>query len=301
MQTTNPIKSSSSSRLGRVTFLDGQGELPMLEINTAWSTAEIYLNGAHVTSFSKSGEPPLLFMSQCSRFAEGQPLRGGIPVIFPWFGPREGLAQHGFARNKTWEVKEVVPAPDGSVSVRLRLPDCPEASGFPPFTADYIVTVRETLKLELVVTNDSETEPLVFENCLHTYLAVGDISKISISGLKDATYLDKVAHFTQRTETSEALQITSEVDRVYVNTTSAVEVTDRQLQRRLRIEKHGSLSTVVWNPWIAKAQQMPDFGNDEYLRMVCVESGNVGPNQLTLPPHEVSKLTVELSSSPLAG
>src|SRR5213078_2398085 len=90
---------------GRVTFLDGRGELPMLEVSTEWSTAEISLHGAHVTQFRKKNEAPLLFLSQCGRFAAGQPIRGGIPVIFPWFGAREeGL--HGFVRAKMWELKE---------------------------------------------------------------------------------------------------------------------------------------------------------------------------------------------------
>src|SRR5436190_20905300 len=180
---------------GKVTFLDGRGELPVLEVSTAWSTAEIYLQGAHVTHFKKKNEPPLLFLSQCSRFAEGQPIRGGIPVIFPWFGPREGLGQHGFARFKRWELKEFAPAPDGSVSVRFRLPDCPEASAFSPFSVDYIVTVSQSLKLELVVTNQSETDTLVFEDCLHTYFEVSNINAVSIVGLKGAAYLDKVANF----------------------------------------------------------------------------------------------------------
>src|SRR5438105_5968094 len=132
---------------GRVSFLDGQGELPMLEISSGGSTADVYLHGAHVTGFRKKGEAPVLFMSQCSRFTEGQPIRGGIPVIFPWFGPREGLGQHGFARVKAWDLKEFAPAPDGSVSVRLRLPYCPEGSSLPPFAAEYIVTVNESLSL----------------------------------------------------------------------------------------------------------------------------------------------------------
>ena len=116
-----------SGALGRVMFLDGRGELPMLEVTTRWSTAEVYLHGAHVTHFRKNGEPPLLFMSQCSRFAPEQPIRGGIPIIFPWFGMREGFGQHGFARIKEWELKEFSPASDGSVSIRFRLPECPEA------------------------------------------------------------------------------------------------------------------------------------------------------------------------------
>src|SRR3974390_3260882 len=210
MATTKQKKTQVRVVPGRVSFLDGEGELPMLEVSTAWSNAEIYLHGAHVTHFQKKDEPPLLFMSQCSRFAEAQPIRGGIPVIFPWFGPREGMAQHGFARVKTWELKEFVPAPDGSVSVRFRLPDSPEASAFPPFTADYIVTVKDTLKLQLVVTNQSADETLTFEDCLHTYFEIGDITAVSITGLKGVSYLDKVANYAQKTETGDAIHIASE-------------------------------------------------------------------------------------------
>src|SRR6266704_4669217 len=149
---------------GRVSFLDGRGELPMLEVTTQWSTAEIYQHGAHVTHFKRKDQPPLLFLSQCSRFAENQPIRGGIPVIFPWFGPREGLGQHGFARVKRWELKEFAPAADGSVSVRFRLPDFPEASGFPPFAAEFIVTVDEALTIHLNITNNSPDNELPLEN-----------------------------------------------------------------------------------------------------------------------------------------
>ena len=300
MKTSETTTRADKSATGRVVFLDGQGELPMLEVSTPWSTAAIYLHGAHVIGFRKTDEPPLLFMSQCSRFNEGQPIRGGIPVIFPWFGMREGLGQHGFARVKTWDLKEFAPAPDGSVSVRFRLPDCPEASGFPPFIAEYVVTVSDTLSLQLSVTNQSADEVLVFENCLHSYLEVGDVTAISIQGLKGVEYLDKVANFAKKTESSDAIRVASEVDRVYLDTTSPVEVVDPRLGRKIRIEKHGSVSTVVWNPWITRAQQMPDFGNDEYQRMICIESGNVASDQISLPPGETSKLLVKLSSLPLS-
>lgn len=287
---------SGGEGLGRVAFMDGRGELPMLEVATKWSTAGIYLHGAHVAHFTKKNEPPLLFLSQCSRFDNDHPIRGGIPVVFPWFGHREGMGQHGFARVKTWEVKEVVPAADGSVSVKFCLPDAPEASSYPPFTVDYIVHVSDALRLELVVTNTSKEEPLTFENCLHTYFEVGDVSTIRISGLKGVKYLDKVANFAEKTETNGYIQIDSEVDRVYLNTSTPVEIDDPKLGRKIRIEKKGSLSTVVWNPWIGKAQQMPDFGNEEYQKMVCVESGNVGPQAVKLAPGATAMLKVKLSS-----
>jgi D-hexose-6-phosphate mutarotase len=295
-----PQKTEKLQTPGRVMFLDGQGELPMIGISTMWSSAEVYLQGAHLTSFRKHGEAPLTFISQCSRFAEGQPIRGGIPVVFPWFGMREGMGNHGFARVKTWELKEFAPAPDGSVSVRFRLPDCPEASSYPPFTADYVITVSDILQLQLIVTNDSKDEPMIFENCFHTYFHVADVTSVSVTGLKGASFLDKVANFAHSTQTEDTLRVSSEVDRVYLDTTAAVEIEDPRLGRRIRIEKEGSRSTVVWNPWVARSQQMPDFGNDEYQRMLCIESGNVATNEITLAPGRSATLTVRLSSEPLA-
>ena len=290
---------AESKVLGRVTFLDGRGDLPMLEVTTPWSSAEIYLHGAHVAHFKKKDEPPLLFLSQCSRFADGQPIRGGVPVIFPWFGQREGLGQHGFARLKDWELKEVAPAADGSVQVRFRLPECPEAVAFPPFTVDYVVTVNQSLTLELTVANGSKDREFLFENCLHTYFAVSDVTAVAINGLKGVSYLDKVASFLEKTETSDPIRIASEVDRTYLNTTGPIEILDPRLGRRIRVEKSGSASTVLWNPWITKAQQMSDFGNEEYEQMLCVESGNVAANSINLAPGATSTLKVRLSSETL--
>jgi glucose-6-phosphate 1-epimerase len=285
---------------GRVTFLDGNGELPKLEVTAGASNAEIYLHGAHITHFQRKGEPPLLFLSQVSRFQAGQPIRGGVPIIFPWFGPREGANMHGFARTTDWELREMVPFPDGDVCLQFVLPDCPEASLLPPFSAEYRVTVGETLTAELVVTNKSTDQPLTFEDCLHTYFHIGDIDAVTISGLRGTRFLDKTQQYAARTEDADQIRITQETDRIYLDTTAPIEIEDTRLRRRIRIEKSGSNSTVVWNPWIAKSQQMPDFGNDEYRTMVCVESGNVAENKVSLPPGGRSSLKVKISSTPLA-
>ena len=288
-----------NSTPGRVTFLEGRGDLPMLEISTAWSTAEIYHHGAHVTHFQKKGEPPLLFLSQCSRFEEGKPIRGGVPIIFPWFGAREGVGQHGFVRNQAWQLKEVAPEADDSVSVRFRFPDCPETAAYPPFIAEYVVTVSEQLTLELIVTNKSATDNFEFEDCLHTYFFVEDITAVSVHGLKGVTYLDKTANQAKKVEAEKAIRISAEVDRTYLDTTTMVEIHDARICRIIRVEKENSASTVVWNPWIAKAQQMSDFGNEEYRSMICVESGNVASNKIILPPGKTISIKVKLSSAPL--
>jgi len=128
---------------------------------------------------------------------------------------------------------------------------------------------------------------------------VGECTAISIHGLKGAHYLDAVANFAAATEAADAVRIASEVDRIYLNATGTVEIRDPRLGRKILVEKQGSASTVVWNPWIAKARQMPDFGDEEYERMICVEAGNVASNSISLPPGGSSTLTVKLSSETL--
>ena len=287
---------SASNPTSHVTFLDGRGELPMLEIITPWSTAEIYLHGAHVTHFKKNGEPPLLFLSQCSRFEAGAPIRGGIPVIFPWFGkPTDKPGQHGFVRHREWALKSIQSPADGSVTVRLVLPNSPElADG--QIAVEYVVEINDRLTAELIVTNQT-AQPFTFENCLHTYFTVGDIKAVSVTGLKGAEYLNQPTGFSRHTDTDDAIRFTGEVDRAYLNTASTIEIHDASLHRVIRVEKEGSQSTVVWNPWIAKAKAMPDYGDEEYQQMVCVESGNVKENEITLAPGQTSRLKVTLGSA----
>src|SRR4051812_20868609 len=96
---------------GRVALRKGIGGLAKLDVTTDWSTGEVYLQGAHVTAFQKRGEPPVLFVSKSSKFEKGQPIRGGVPIIFPWFGAREGKPAHGIARTAPWELREATATP----------------------------------------------------------------------------------------------------------------------------------------------------------------------------------------------
>ncbi|MDB6032015.1 MAG: Aldose 1-epimerase [Verrucomicrobiales bacterium] len=247
---------------GRIAVQKGNGDLPKLNIITDWSTAEIYLQGAHVTAFQKKGEPPVLFTSQSSRYEAGQPIRGGVPIIFPWFGPKEGKPAHGFARNIPWELHETNATPDGGATLRFHPGNAPAAAELPAFSANYIVTITDRLRMDLIVTNLSDRD-LVYENCLHTYFQIGDISKISVRGLKGLEYLDKTDNSARKREPENNVYISGEVDRTFLNTQETIEIFDSSLARTILVEKKGSASTVVWNPWIDKAKAMPDFGDDE--------------------------------------
>jgi D-hexose-6-phosphate mutarotase len=281
----------------KVTIVEGGGDLPKIKVKTDWSVAEIYLLGAHVTGFQKNGEPPLLFMSRASQFALGKAIRGGVPIIYPWFGARQGFPSHGFARVTEWEWEGSSAAPDGSVTLRFRLPAAADTANSPSENVTFAVTVSDQLTMELTVANLSQTANLSFENCLHTYFAIGDITEVEITGLTGTTYIDKVDNFTAKLESAAAVRISSETDRVFLDTTGPLEIHDSRLHRKIRVEKISSASTVIWNPWVDKAKEMSDFGDDEYKQMVCVEAGNVGQNKINLAPGQSASLKVILSTS----
>ena len=284
---------------GRVTIVHGNGGLPKINLTTKASTAEIYLHGAHVTGFQKNGEPPLLFMSARSHFAAGQPIRGGVPVCFPWFGGRDGDVAHGFARITEWELVKTFASPSGAVTLTFRLPEIPERPAWKTLRTEFVVTVSDELAMELTAANESAAA-IEIENCLHTYFHVGDINQLSLTGLQGVPFDDFAASAAgaRKAENDSVLRITRETNRVYPDTTAKVEIRDNNFERTICVEKSGSKSTVVWNPWTT--QKLPDdFDPAEHKHMICVESGNVKQNKISLAPGQTTALKVVLSSSPL--
>ena len=276
---------------GRIEVVVGNGGLAKVVARSNGGVAEVYLHGAHVTHFQRGDEAPLLFLSRQSRFEKGKAIRGGIPVIFPWFGARDGSPMHGTARIRELDFLGGT-FKNGIVRLHFKLPSASES--FPPYAVDYVVEVSDKLKLELTVLNRG-AQPFQFESCLHTYFLVAEIDSVDVRGLEGLGYQDKMDSFAHKIDPDPLLRIDRETDRVYFDTTGTIEIIDKEFARIIRIEKTGSASTVLWNPWTDKSAKMEDFGADEFRHMVCVESGNVGQNQVTLASGESSKMTVQLS------
>jgi D-hexose-6-phosphate mutarotase len=275
----------------------GNGGLAKIVVTTPTSTAEVYTHGAHVTHFQKSGEPPLLFLSHKSWFAPGKPIRGGVPICFPWFGNRDGEPSHGFARTAEWQLVKATAAPSGTVSLHFALPQIPGREAWRNLRTEFIVSVADTLALELIASNDSCAETLEVESCLHTYFQVGDIAAVSLSGLQNAGYLDNAAggNGERKVQTEAVLAIARETNRLYLGTTNPVEIRDDKFQRTIRVVKFNSQSTVVWNPWTT--QKLPDdFDPAEHQHMVCVEAGNIKEDKISLAPGKSAALRVVISS-----
>jgi glucose-6-phosphate 1-epimerase len=229
-------------------------------------------------------------MSAQSVFAPGKAIRGGVPVIFPWFGPRQGDAAapaHGFARTRSWTPESISQLPGGEVIVILRLEPDATSRALWSEPHDWIlrhrVTLGAALTLELEIENRGAA-PMRCEEALHTYFQVSDIHGVRVHGLEEAEYHDKADGMRRKRQNGEPISFTCETDRSYVNTARECVIDDPGLHRRIIVEKTGSQSTVVWNPWIAKARAMADFGDDEWLRMVCVETGNIADNTLEIAP-----------------
>jgi glucose-6-phosphate 1-epimerase len=292
------VRSASALPEG-VRIVDGAGGLPRLDIATPAAAAQAYLHGAHITHWQPShAQAPVLWLSGHSLWQDGKPIRGGVPICFPWFGPHRSDASapaHGFARLVDWTLAGAVERDDQSVTVTFALEGERLSEAWPfRFRAHHELTIGPTLTMSMAVENHDDT-PFSFEEALHTYFAVSSIADVTISGLERTPYLDKAGGLSERTHDDTPIRFTGETDRVYLETTAACSIDDPGLQRRIVVSKDNSRSTVVWNPWIAKARAMADFGDEEWRGMVCVETANVGAAAVRLGPGERHRMTVSLN------
>ena len=268
-----------------VTVEPGRGGLDRVVVATPAATAEVVLQGAHVTAWTPDGHDPVIWTSQRSAWAPGTPIRGGIPLCFPWFGPgptsEAGL--HGFARITDWTLVEAAEAGDDVVlTLALRDVDVVDRTAWPsPFAARLTITVGGSLTVAMSVTNTGE-QSMTYQEALHTYLAVGDVRQVTVTGLEDQPFTDRLGVGDQP-PAGRALSIIGETDRVYPQP-GTITVSDPSLGRTISVTAGGSGNAVVWNPWVAKAAAMTDFGDDEWSQMLCVETCNAFDSAVTLNP-----------------
>lgn len=286
------MSAARASLPGSVTVEPGRGGLDKLVVATPAATAEIVLQGAHLTSWTPAGHDPVIWMSERSTFAPGAPIRGGIPVCFPWFGPGPSPAAglHGFARTVPWTLVEAAGAGDAvNLTLALSDADVTDSQAWPhPFTARLTLLVGQSLAMDLTVTNTGE-QSVTFQEALHTYLAVGDVREVHICGLEDLPFNDRLGPGDQK-PAGQMLRVTGETDRVYPQPGTIV-VEDPTMGRTLSITASGSGNAVIWNPWVAKAAAMPDFGDAEWSQMLCVETCNVLERAVTLEPSASATMT----------
>ena len=264
-------------------------QLPAAFVSNRYCRGAVSPFGAHVLSYVPEGEKDLIMVSECSIYAPPKAIRGGVPVCWPWFGPA-AQPMHGVARIQYWNLAAVRKESDGSDTLVFELSITePHRLG-----AVFEVHFGAKLSMRLTTVNQGDT-PFALGGALHTYFSVGEIEKVTISGLGGSTYCDRAGGGNiPGCHCAGDFGFTAETDNIYASD-AAVTIIDPVMARKILVEKSGSHATVVWNPWIEKAKNMADFGDEEYHRMVCVEAANCGDDIVTLAPRMSHTLSQTVS------
>jgi len=217
-----------------------------------------------------------------------KPIRGGVPVCWPWFGGlNEGFQMHGYARERVWELISAADNVD-STELVFSLPDT-EGEGFlGKATLSLTITIANTLSMSLKTTNVG-SEAFELSTALHTYFAVTDINSVELVGMS-GDYSDKVNDWAIG-KTSSPYVFPERTDRIHMNPVKNLEIIDGE--NRIGIESGGHDSIVVWNPGAELSKSMADMSDSSYLSMLCVESAVTQGKQLT--PGEVHILNLTVS------
>ncbi len=284
---------------GEVGFYEGDGELIYISVCNKYADAEICLYGAHVTSFIPNGSFDLLWMSPESDFEVGKPIRGGIPLCFPWFGPHAtdpSKPAHGFARLMYWDVAETASLENGETLVKLQLNASDETRAYWPFDfrAELSIIVSRTLSVSLNIFNTG-SQPFEYSAALHSYFSVSEIKNVLVEGLQGVSYYNGFGN-ELTVQQEKFIKIEKEENRRYVNTNSECLIFDTIFRRVITAAKEGSNVTVVWNPWEETCAKMNDMPDDGYQDFICVEAVNAYNDTITLAPGAKHATTAILSS-----
>jgi D-hexose-6-phosphate mutarotase len=280
---------------GHVSFTQFNADTIVMEISNTACSASIVMQGAHLIHWQpKDCEQPVVWLSSDATFARGKSIRGGIPICWPWFGPhetRDDVPAHGYARTVEWSIVNCQQVSDELTEISFRLIENEHSRAMWPYQTDciYSLKIGATLELQLVTINESD-QSVVLGEALHTYFNIGEIENVRVLGLDHGDYYDKVADRMARQQG--AIEFNAETDRVYMNTIAGCTIEDPQLNRRIHIDKTGSQSTVVWNPWQGKADAMGDLGPQGWHQMVCVETANALDNRISLEAGQRHEMTV---------
>ncbi|CAN1237585.1 Putative glucose-6-phosphate 1-epimerase [Linum grandiflorum] len=262
--------------------------------NSHGASAKVSLHGAQVVSWRNELGEELLFTSTKPIVKQTKAIMGGIPICFPQFGNCGSLEQQGFARNKLWRIDEDPPPLHSHDSCCKSFVDLVFRSSeedlkcWPHITGDLMLASR---------IRNVNGKAFSFSFGYHTHLSVSDISEVRIEGLETLNYLDNLCHREQYTEQGDAITFESELDRVYLAAPNVVAILDHERKRTYVVRKEGLPDFAVWNPWEKKSKAMPNFGDEEYRKMVCVDGAAI-EKPITLKPGEEWTGRIQISVVP---
>jgi glucose-6-phosphate 1-epimerase len=281
------------------------------------ASCRVHEFGATVLSFQTAVGRECLFLSRDSKLDGSKPVRGGIPLVFPIFGPppptdeASTMPQHGFLRKNVWKFDESSrydTAEAAGIECSLALKDVDDGRGegnpWNKSQPEYDCTVVLAIKVEAsqltttLTVKNTGTKAFPFQALFHTYYQVDEhaalnSAKCYVKGLESYQVEDKISGASY-VQGSNPVTIQGNVDHVYTpamdnkkHETLNVTVGVGPPCKTMQMTAYGTVggkrvptSCVVWNPHQIKAEEMGDFGSDQYVDMICVEPGLLGENVL---------------------
>ena len=273
---------------------------PTVRISNSFGTAEIALHGAHLIGFTPAASTPVIFLSSDAVFAAGTPIRGGIPICWPWFSRhqhRDDFPSHGIARTSFWTLQNVCHEGEFTL-VEMTLSTDGTDPRWPFLSCAKIsFSIGGHLSVALTTQNLGEI-PFDFSDALHCYFQLGEAKKTDVTGLTGANYVFSLSDNEIKVQ-SDPIRIDQAIDRIFQTQESST-IIDRENRRVIVVSKSGSNNTVVWNPGVAGAKKMADLADQEYRRFVCVEPANAYPSPITLSPGGSHTTKTVISVNPLS-
>lgn len=269
-----------------------------LKIGRPNGSALISHQGAQILEFQPQGGQPLLWLSEKALYLSGKAIRGGIPLCFPWFGPHpsdRSKPAHGFARNRDWSLQAVTQEQD-ALRVRYQLQDDDATRALWPhaFLATMEFLLGKELQLEFSVRNTGDTA-FTFSFALHSYFPVQNIRQCRVTGLEDTGFIDQLQDNARCPAEHLPLRFERETDRIYTGASGHYGIHDDASGHHIRIEAPDCRSAIVWNPWQDKTARLGDMAPTAWQGMVCVECGNVGPDEIRLEAGESRAFRLRLA------
>lgn len=270
-------------------------ELPVLRIHNAQANGTIALQGAQLIEYTPVNGENLLFISQAETFCQGEAIRGGVPICWPWFGPHRSepdAPAHGFVRTQEWSYEIVADKPDRT-DIRLYLITDGNDTGFPyQARVELLISIGASLVMSLKTDNLDE-RPILISQAMHTYFKCDDIADVRVHGLKGACYNDKVTG--KNGYIPSEFSIDRETDWIVQESGQPIGISESG-KPRVKMTRIGSRSVVLWNPWTEKSRTLSHFQDDDYRRMICVETTNATEDSRLIKPRRSHIMIMELSA-----
>ena len=282
-----------------LSFQKNDSGFTMVKIDNEFASSTISVYGGQVLSYKPHNEKEdLLYLSEQSTYQDGQAIRGGTPVCWPWFGDDRsglGLPSHGFARNQPWKVIQSESLKDGSTVVTLLLTDTDDSLAVWPHSFELYIEfiVGDKLTINLTTKNTGE-KAFTYTQALHTYFNISDIEDVNVLGLASKYYLDKLDDFKLKIQEGN-ISFDKEVDRIYQAAPFRVYLSDPGFKRRVAISSSGGHTTVVWNPWKEAVKSIKDLSENSYRQFACVETVNAAEDFVLLEANEQHTLNAVYS------